>query len=497
MDYTEQFIRLNCSLMSDYKMMKLNADMKCMGLGLYLETILFLRKQQEYKHDFNELDLLADQWGVTVENLQHLIKDFDLFLITEDGYFRCLYLDEVMGYQSKLSEQRAAAGSKGGRSSKKSTVKASAKATASTASAIGRGRINEGKNGDTSCMDRNEEIYTKSDDTPCMDNNKEIYMKSDDAPCMDNNGEAYMKSGDAFCVDNNGEAYMESGGVPCMDNNKEVYLKSSGAPSMDSKERIYMESRNVDSNKTVCMESSKPIHSDYNKEIYKENSTESNVKSSAESMKNTTAKNTNENSVKNVIQSVDNECYGKNLQASFKQSFIREEKNRGEKKNNNNKEKEIIAVAAVDKLPRFSELSETIPRWEQCINEAFITQSWLEAVGMMSGLKELFLNNLSFIRDLFKKHVVAQGNTGGITSVSEAEAYFANYIRRERPTRLFLEEKLKERSRMQNESTSLSPYETYNPLTGERSYCGVPLPAGAPPRPNGRATWDNLKQSWI
>ena len=494
MDYTEQFIRLNCSLMSDYKMMKLNADMKCMGLGLYLETILFLRKQQEYKHDFNELDLLADQWGTTVENLQHLIKDFDLFLITEDGYFRCLYLDEVMGYQSKLSEQRAAAGSKGGRSSKKSTVKASAKATAST---IGRGRINEGKNGDTPCVDCNGEVYLKSGGVPCMDNNEEIYTKSNDAPCVYDNGEAYLKSDDTSCMDNNKEAYLKSGGVPCMDNNKEVYLKSSGAPSMDSKERIYMESSNVDSNKTVCMESSKPIHSDYNKEIYKENSTESNVKSSAESMKNTTAKNTNENSVKNVIQSVDNECYGKNLQASFKQSFIREEKNRGEKKNNNNKEKEIFAVAAVDKLPRFSELSETMPRWEQCINEAFITQSWLGAVGMMSGLKELFLNNLSFIRDLFKKHVVAQGNTGGITSVSEAEAYFANYIRRERPTRLFLEEKLKERSRMQNESTSLSPYETYNPLTGERSYCGVPLPADAPPRPNGRATWDNLKQSWI
>ena len=319
MDYTEQFIRLNCSLMSDYKMMKLNADMKCMGLGLYLETILFLRKQQEYKHDFNELDLLADQWGATVENLQHLIKDFDLFLITEDGYFRCLYLDEVMGYQSKLSEQRAAAGSKGGRSSKKSTVKASAKATASTASAIGRGRINEGKNGDASCMD----------------------------------------------------------------NNKEVYMKSSGAPSMDSKERIYMESSNVDSNKTVCMESSKPIHSDYNKEIYKENSTESNVKSSAESMKNTTAKNTNENSVKNVIQSVDNECYGKNLQASFKQSFIREEKNRGEKKNNNNKEKERIAVVA--ELFRNIEFT---PRWKRYINEAFPVRTQAATARMMSVLEE-------------------------------------------------------------------------------------------------------------
>ena len=495
MDYTEQFIRLNCSLMSDYKMMKLNADMKCMGLGLYLETILFLRKQQEYKHDFNELDLLADQWGATVENLQHLIKDFDLFLITEDGYFRCLYLDEVMGYQSKLSEQRAAAGSKGGRSSKKSTVKASAKATTST---IGRGRINEGKNGDTSCMDNNGEAYMKSDDTPCVYDNGEAYLKSDDTPCMDNNGEVYMKSGDAFCVDNNGEAYMESSGVPCMDNNKEVYLKSSGAPSMDSKERIYMESRNVDSNKTVCMESSKPIHSDYNKEIYKENSTESNVKSSAESMKNTTAKNTNENSVKNVIQSVDNECYGKNLQASFKQNFIREEKNREEKKKKD--DVDIIETnGSIDDDMKFcsGKKSGEMLRWECYINEAFKVQSWVEIVGMMSGLKGDFLNNLPFIRSMFKKHVVVQGSTERITSVSEAQAYFANYIRPGKPTRLFLEEKLKERSRMQNESTSLSPYETYNPLTGERSYCGVPLPADAPPRPNGRATWDNLKQSWI
>ena len=495
MDYTEQFIRLNCSLMSDYKMMKLNADMKCMGLGLYLETILFLRKQQEYKHDFNELDLLADQWGATVENLQHLIKDFDLFLITEDGYFRCLYLDEVMGYQSKLSEQRAAAGSKGGRSSKKSTVKASAKATAST---IGRGRINEGKNGDTSCMDRNEEIYTKSNDAPCVDNNGEAYMKSGDVPCVNNNKEIYMKSDDTPCVDRNEEIYTKSDDTLCMDNNEEVYMKSSGAPSMDSKERIYMESRNVDSNKTVCMESSKPIHSDYNKEIYKENSTESNVKSSAESMKNTTAKNTNENSVKNVIQSVDNERYGKGLQASFKQNFIREEKNRGEKKKKD--DVDIIETNdSIDDDMKFcsGKKSGEMLRWECYINEAFKVQSWVEIVGMMSGLKGDFLNNLPFIRSMFKKHVVVQGSTERITSVSEAQAYFANYIRPGKPTRLFLEEKLKERSRMQNESTSLSPYETYNPLTGERSYCGVPLPAGAPPRPNGRATWDNLKQSWI
>ena len=253
MDYTEQFIRLNCSLMSDYKMMKLNADMKCMGLGLYLETILFLRKQQEYKHDFNELDLLADQWGATVENLQHLIKDFDLFLITEDGYFRCLYLDEVMGYQSKLSEQRAAAGSKGGRSSKKSTVKASAKATAST---IGRGRINEGKNGDTSCMDRNEEIYLKSDDTSCMDNNGEAYLKNGGVPCMDRNKEAYLKSDDTPCVDCNGEVYLKNGDTSCMDRNEEIYTKSNDTSCMNNNKEIYLKSDDtpcVDNNGEVYL----------------------------------------------------------------------------------------------------------------------------------------------------------------------------------------------------------------------------------------------------
>ncbi len=206
MDYTEQFIRLNCSLMSDYKMMKLNAEMKCMGIGLYIQMILFLRRQQEYKHDFNELDLLAEQWGATVEDLQHLIKDFNLFVIMEDGYFRCLYLDEVMGYQNKLSEQRAAAGSKGGRSSKKKTVQTAEKVITST-------------------------VLTAAD------------KEADD-----------------------------------------------------------------EGNNTETMENS------------------------VKCMKNTIEKSDDENVTENTLQCIDNECVNGDLQASFKQNFIREEKNREEKK---------------------------------------------------------------------------------------------------------------------------------------------------------------------
>ena len=209
--------------------------------------ILFLRRQQEYKHDFNELDLLAEQWGATVEDLQHLIKDFNLFVIMEDGYFRCLYLDEVMGYQNKLSEQRAAAGSKGGRSSKKKTVQTAEKVITST-------------------------VLTAADK----------------------------------------EANDDAGN--------------------------------------------------------KENNTESSAENSVKCMKNTIEKSDDENVTENTLQCIDNECVnGGGLQASFKQNFIREEKNREEKKNNSNKEKEITVVAVVELFKNIG----FAPRQKCYINEIF------------------------------------------------------------------------------------------------------------------------------
>ena len=257
MDYTEQFIRLNCSLMSDYKMMKLNAEMKCMGIGLYIQMILFLRRQQEYKHDFNELDLLAEQWGATVEDLQHLIKDFNLFVIMEDGYFRCLYLDEVMGYQNKLSEQRAAAGSKGGRSSKKKTAQIAEKVITST-------------------------VLVAAD------------KEADD------------------------EANNKENGAKCM--------------------------------------------------------------------KNTIEKSDDENVTENTLQCIDNECVNRSLQASFKQNFIREEKNREENVNIIQRNIDVDGkIAVVAELFRNIEFT---PRWKRYINEAFPVRTQAATARMMSVLEE-------------------------------------------------------------------------------------------------------------
>ena len=97
----------------------------------------------------------------------------------------------------------------------------------------------------------------------------------------------------------------------------------------------------------------------------KENNTENNAENSVKCMKNTIEKSDDENVTENTLQCIDNECVNGGLQASFKQNFIREEKNREEKKNNSNKEKEITAVVELFKNIGFA------PRQKRYINEIF------------------------------------------------------------------------------------------------------------------------------
>ena len=86
---------------------------------------------------------------------------------------------------------------------------------------------------------------------------------------------------------------------------------------------------------------------------------------------------------------------------------------------------------------------------------------------MMSGLKgDISQTIFPYSFDHFKKHVACgfQEVLERITSVAEKRrSLFLCYIRPGKPLSVFLEEKLKSESRMQNESTSLSPCETYNP----------------------------------
>ena len=129
-----------------------------------------------------------------------------------------------------------------------------------------------------------------------------------------------------------------------------------------------------------------------------------------------------------------------------------------------------------------------VPAWERYVNELQDDEQWKELVAMRSGLKEKFATLFPRIVEAFKRHVRSIGNERQILSHSDAKHYFWFFMNPSSPTykNLILElQKPIDKGEYK--------YEDRDPTTGERSYCGVPIPADAPPRPNDQAVWCNGK----
>ena len=134
--------------------------------------------------------------------------------------------------------------------------------------------------------------------------------------------------------------------------------------------------------------------------------------------------------------------------------------------------------------------SSFVPTWERYIDELKDDEQWMELVAMRSGLKQQFYTLFPRIVESFKCHVRAIGNEGHIVSSGDAKHYFWFFMNPSSPTykNLILElQKPLDRGKYKHED--------YDPTTGQRSYCGVPIPADAPPRPNGQAVWCDGK--WV
>jgi len=145
--------------------------------------------------------------------------------------------------------------------------------------------------------------------------------------------------------------------------------------------------------------------------------------------------------------------------------------------------------------------------WERYIDQATEDTGWLEAVAMNNYLP--VKNKLSEIMTIFKRHVRAQATGTHIDSVKEVQNYFANYARAGTPTYKRLMAELagnapttspygysssgRRRVAMRADEDAFR-YEDVNPITGERSYCGIQIPPEAPPRPNENAVWN--KDKW-
>ena len=161
-----------------------------------------------------------------------------------------------------------------------------------------------------------------------------------------------------------------------------------------------------------------------------------------------------------------------------------EVKGKGEGKVTTSKEEKKVDDDVVVPAP------PVILAWERYVDELANEQQWIEVMAMRSGLGLVFVNRFPEVLKLFKRHVQAVGSEKDIQSPSDAKRYFCFYnTPGSTPFRQLVAELQKPIDKGKYK------HEDYDPATGQRSYCGVPIPADAPPRPNSQAVW--CEDKWI
>ena len=139
-----------------------------------------------------------------------------------------------------------------------------------------------------------------------------------------------------------------------------------------------------------------------------------------------------------------------------------------------------------------SSLSSSLPAWEQYVDELQQEEQWKELMAMRTGLKQQFYTLYPRIVENFKQHVRLLGNEGRILSPSDAKHYFCFFLE---PGSVTFKRLVAELQKPVDKGKY--KFEDRDPATGKRSYCGVPIPDDAPPRPNDQAVWSEEKRKWI
>ena len=130
------------------------------------------------------------------------------------------------------------------------------------------------------------------------------------------------------------------------------------------------------------------------------------------------------------------------------------------------------------------------PAWERYVDELRNEQSWIELMAMRSGLGKAFVQRFDKVLQLFKEHVQSVAHESHIVSPSEAKRYFCFFNTPGSATFRKLVEELQKPV-----DKGKYKHEDVDQATGQRSYCGVPIPSDAPPRPNEQAVWCDGK--WV
>ena len=169
--------------------------------------------------------------------------------------------------------------------------------------------------------------------------------------------------------------------------------------------------------------------------------------------------------------------------ASFKEEKRIEEKKKEEKTTTSSSSKEDAAAADDDVIKQ---------PWESHIDSLRHEEQWKEIMAMRSGMGQGFIRRFDEVLQHFKQHVRAVANESLILSPSDAKKYFCFYLTPGSTPYQKLMLHLK-----QTEAKDVYRFEQRNPNSGERSYCGIPIPHDAPPRPNDQAVWNEETGKWV
>jgi len=101
-----------CNARHDRKIRRLRKELGVEGYGIYFMLLETLREQQDLMYPLEDLDLLAEEFGVSEPKIEVTVKKYDLFEIDESQKFfspkMLVYLEPYF----RMKEQRRDAGLK-------------------------------------------------------------------------------------------------------------------------------------------------------------------------------------------------------------------------------------------------------------------------------------------------------------------------------------------------------------------------------------------------
>ena len=448
-----QYFLHDCCARNNAKMLSLTADKGLEGYGAYWVLLEYLREQSDYYMPLSLLPSLAKQLGKFTQWVEEIVCNYGLFVLTDDGRFTSQGLQQRM---KPLENKRKARDAKAEKEALKLAAQQAGNGTPPTASRRTRGSSNPVRPvvakpvGEADCFSESHEAVSPSGETASQPTCETVSPTQQMVPPT---YEAVPQTRETVAPICEAVPQTQETALPPTNETVQPTTHESVAPS----------EKTVPPTQKTMPE--KPVNSNTNSSFSAAQKTETNEKNSAKNVENT------------PLQLLDNELVAK---SSLEENSIVENSIEEIKR----KEKEATASEKES-----SSSGRKSSSWEGWLNEALGERSWLELQAMHSGLGGAFLPYLEVISKTFREHVLRQGTEVTICSLRDVKSYFSNYIRQGSITNKHLREVIEK-------AATTNVYRFEQLVDGQRTYCGLPIPEGAPPRPAMTSVWDERKLCW-